>query len=80
MITGLLWFVLALIATAAYVGARDYITIDFVLEIKKWNNPYYNIGVSFDEYPTEDGQFMEQELKIGLFVINIVIIFYKNSA
>lgn len=48
---------------------------DVLLEFKLLSNPYYNIGVSFVAYTADE--HMEEEFTIGLFFINIVIVFYK---
>ena len=48
---------------------------DILLELKLYSNPYFNIGLSFMAYPEED--HIEEEFTLGLFFINLVIVFYK---
>jgi hypothetical protein len=53
--------------------------IDVVIEMKQLSTPYYHIGLSFTEHTTEDPEYIEQELVIGLFIVNILVIFYKEK-
>ena len=53
--------------------------IDVILEMKLFNNPYYVIGVSFDAEEIEEGYVIE-ELLIGLFFINIIVVFHKINS
>ena len=57
----------------------DFIEVELMIEFKSFNTPYFKLGVSFNEYPTEDPAFIEQEFTIGLFLINIVVVFYKAN-
>ena len=50
-----------------------------VLEIKKLSNAYYSLGISFNDAPSQDEHIEVQELIVGLFFINIVLIFYKEK-
>jgi hypothetical protein len=49
---------------------------DLMLEFKLFSNPYYNVGISFIAYPEPD--HVEEEFTIGLFFVNLVIVFYKE--
>jgi len=75
----MLWFVLLIVITSIIVGMIGFIEVELMIEFKSLNNPYFKLGVSFNEYPTEDPGFIEQELTIGLFLINIVVVFYKAN-
>jgi hypothetical protein len=72
-------FVAVLYVTALVIGWSRYIYIDFLLVIKHLSNPYYHIGISFIEHETEDPEFIEQELILGIFFIEFVIVFYKQN-
>lgn len=60
-------------------GVSRYEAIDFILEFKSFSNPYYVVGISFMEHSTEDPEYIEQELMIGLFFINVILVFYKEK-
>lgn len=52
--------------------------IDFVIEFKNFNNPYYRLGIFFDRFYNEAG-YVEEELIVGLFFVNFSFIFYKEG-
>ena len=68
-----------LVLIALGYGWYNSAQIDVMLEMKLFNNPYYVLGVSFDAEEVEEGYVIE-ELLIGLFFINIVVIFHKINA
>jgi len=61
------------------IGYIGFIEMDFVIEFKSISTPYFHIGLSFTEHTTEDPEYIEQELVIGLFIVNILVIFYKEK-
>lgn len=61
------------------IGYIEFIYMDFIVEIKSISTPYYHIGLSFTEHTTTDPEYIEQELIIGLFFVNILVIFYKEK-
>lgn len=61
------------------IGYIEFMYIDVVIEMKQLSTPYYHIGLSFTEHTTEDPEYIEQELVIGLFIVNILVIFYKEK-
>lgn len=72
--------VLGLLLIGSFViGYIEFIEMDFVIEMKHLSTPYYHIGLSFTEHTTEDPDYIEQELIIGLFLVNILVIFYKEK-
>ena len=74
-----MWIVILLllvIGVPIIWGTYNVGQIDFLLEKKQLSSPYYCLGVSFIEIPRED-DIIQQELCIGLYFINIVVIFYK---
>lgn len=69
-------FLIAIVSIAVWWGYRDMLELEFGLEIKRMSNAYFNIGISFDSHILEDG-CEEQEIKLGLFFVNVVVIFFK---
>lgn len=72
-------FIGFLLIASFIIGIRKFIEMDFVIGFKDFTNPYFYIGLSFNEYTTEDDEYIEQELVIGLFIISIMVIFYKEK-
>lgn len=72
----LVFIVLMSIVSIVY-GIKDSVKIDVIFEIKRYDNPFYYIGVSFIEI--EEDEYMRQEFVIGLFFINIMMISYKEK-
>lgn len=60
---------------AAYVNCQE-LTIAF--EINRLNSPFYKIGIFSDRFYLQDGQ-IEDEIIIGLFFVNIVLVFWKTT-
>ena len=69
-------FILIWIVTAMVIGWRDSSQIDIMIEMKYLSNPFFNIGVSFEQQILED--HVQQELIIGMFFVNIVLVFFKE--
>ena len=72
-------FILTLVVISLVVAFRCTLELTFEITIKRLSNPYFYIGVSFNEYDTTDEDFIEQELVIGLFFINFIVISYKEK-
>ena len=72
-------FIGFLLIASFIIGIRKFIEMDFVFGFKDFTNPYFHIGLSFNEYETDDPNYIEQELVIGLFIISIMVIFYKEK-
>ena len=70
---------IVLLVTSLVVGFSGFLEIDFIIEVKRLSNPYYSIGMSFNEVPSQEEHVDVEELIIGLFLINIVLIFYKEK-
>lgn len=49
------------------------------LEINKLNSPFYKIGIFSERFHLPEDQ-IEDELTIGLFVVNIVFTFWRDNA
>jgi hypothetical protein len=70
-----LLFLLGLSLICGFIGSLE---ITFDLEINTLNTPFYKIGIFSERYTLEDGS-SEDEIVIGLFFVNISIVFWKNS-
>ena len=71
----ILGFLLSVVLVMGYIGAEE---ISFGLEINTLNSPFYKLGITSQRFILEDGT-AEDELLIGLFFINIVIVFWKPN-
>lgn len=70
-----LLFLLILSIVCGVIGSLE---IEFGIEINRLNSPFYKIGISSERYTLTDGS-TEDEIVIGLFFVNIIIVFYKNA-
>jgi hypothetical protein len=52
--------------------------VTFGLELNKLNSPFFKLGLFSDRFTLEDGS-VEDEIVIGLFFINVVIVFWKDN-
>lgn len=68
-------FLVSLVLVMGYIGSAE---ISFGLEINTLNSPFYKLGITSQRFILEDGS-AEDELLIGLFFINIVIVFWKPN-
>ncbi len=59
---------------AGYIGSEE-MTIEFELNTLK--TPFFKIGLFSQRYTLEDGS-VEDEVVIGLFFINVVMVFWKT--
>jgi hypothetical protein len=71
----ILGFLLSVVLVMGYIGAEE---ISYGLEINTLNSPFYKLGITSQRFILEDGT-AEDELLIGLFFINIVIVFWKPN-
>lgn len=69
--------VLGLIMLALITGIIGSSEITMGLELNTLNSPYYKIGLFYQRYNLEDGS-VEDEFVIGLFFINIEVVFWKQ--
>jgi hypothetical protein len=70
-----LLFLLILSIVCGIIGSLE---ITFALEVNTLNTPFYKIGIFSERYTLDDGS-SEDEIVIGLFFVNISIVFWKNS-
>ena len=59
---------------AGYIGSEEF-TIG--LELNTLKTPFFKIGIYSQRYTLEDGS-VEDEVVIGLFFVNVVIVFWKT--
>jgi hypothetical protein len=78
MIDTLIFFTGFLLVLALVYGFKGYRELTFIFEAKTYDNPYYHTGLSFNKYTLDDGS-TEEELILGLFFINIVLVFWKPA-
>lgn len=67
-------FLLFLSVICGYIGSEE---MTFSLEINTLRSPFFKIGLHSQRYTLEDGS-IEDEVIIGLFFINVVIVFWKT--
>jgi hypothetical protein len=76
MMIYMLIFILIWIVTAIVIGWIGSMQIDIMIEIKYLSNPFFHMGVSFEQHVEED--HVQQELIIGMFFVNVVVVFFKE--
>jgi hypothetical protein len=59
---------------AGYIGSEE-MTIG--LELNTLKTPFFKLGLYSQRYTLEDGS-VEDEIVIGLFFINVVMVFWKT--
>lgn len=64
------------ILLALVMGFRGCHQVDIALEINTFQSPFYKIGIFSDRHMLQDGS-IEDEVVIGLFFVNIVVVFWK---
>lgn len=70
-----LLFLLCLSLVCGMIGSLE---ITFALEFNTLNSPFYKIGIFSERYTLDDGS-SEDEIVIGLFFVNIIIVFWKDA-
>jgi hypothetical protein len=71
-----LYALVFLVIVALVFGYINSEEMTIGLEINTLNSPFYKVGIISQRYPLDDGS-VEDELVIGLFFINIVVVFWK---
>ncbi len=71
-----LLFLLGLSLVCGFIGSLE---VMFALEINTLSSPFYKLGIFSERYTLEDGS-SEDEIVIGLFFVNISIVFWKDVA
>lgn len=75
ILLGAVVILLVISVVYAFIGSLE---LSFGLELNTLNSPFYKLGMSFQRYTLEDGT-VEDELTIGLFFVNIVIVAWKEN-
>jgi hypothetical protein len=73
----LLGVMFILIVTSICYGMYGNIKVDLLVEINMLDSPYYNLGVFYNRTYEDGIQYIDQ-LTIGLVLVNLNIIFYKD--
>jgi hypothetical protein len=50
--------------------------VDILIEFKSPSNPFFNLGLSFNQY--NEPEYIEQEFVLGFFFINFVVVAFKE--
>ena len=69
-----------LVISSLLIGLYKSIHLQFIIELNTLSTPYYNVGISFySEEDDEDSSIIIEKVCVGLFFINLIIIFYKKN-
>lgn len=71
-----LYALVFLVIVALVFGYVNCEEVTFGLELNTLQTQFYKVGVTSQRFTLEDGS-VEDELLIGLFFINIVVVFWK---
>jgi hypothetical protein len=69
-----LLFLLMLSIVCGFIGSEEF-TIG--IELNTLRSPFFKIGLYSQRYTLEDGS-VEDEVIIGLFFVNVVMVFWKT--
>jgi hypothetical protein len=72
-----LYVVLFLIFIALFFGYIGSNEVTIELEFNTLKHPFYKLGIFSERYTLEDGS-IEDEFVLGLFFVNVVIVFWKD--
>lgn len=75
VLVGAIVILLVISIVYAFINSSE---LTFGLELNTLTSPFYKLGLFFQRYSLEDGT-VEDELTIGLFFINIVIVAWKEN-
>ena len=74
------WIVLGsigfMLLTSIYVGWRGSVQIDIMVELKNLSNNWFHLGMSYNR--VDNDECIQEELIVGLFFINFVVVFFKE--
>ena len=74
----LLLALLLIVIISVVYALKGSIELSFGLELNTLTSPFYKLGIFFQRYTLEDGT-IEDELVIGLFFVNIVMVSLKEN-
>lgn len=75
IIVYVLLFLFVVSVISGYIGSDE---VTFGLELNTLRSPFFKIGMHSQRYTLEDDS-IEDEIVIGLFFVNIVIVFWKSN-
>jgi hypothetical protein len=75
ILIGAIGILLVISVVYALIGSLE---LSFGLELNTLQSPFYKLGLFFQRYTLEDGT-VEDELTIGLFFVNIVMVAWKEN-
>lgn len=81
MVVSIVFIIVFLILMSIVCGFMGFDDFELSIEIKTYNNPYFDLGMSFsgeEVIDEEGGDTLEECFVIGLFFINVVFIFIKK--
>ena len=67
-------FLISVAMVAGFIGSNE-VTIE--LELNTLRHPFYKLGIFSQRYTLDDGS-VEDEVVLGLFFINVVVVFWKD--
>lgn len=70
--------IVILLVISVVCALSNSIELTFGLEFNTLHSPYYKLGLFFQRFTLEDGT-VEDELVIGLFFVNIVMVAWKEN-
>lgn len=73
-----MYFLMFLVLLSFVTGRYKCDEIEIAFELNGFNSPYYKLGVFSERYDLEDGTY-EHELTIGLFFVNVIVVFWKTN-
>jgi len=76
----MVYVIVFLVISSLLIGLYKSIHLQLIIELNTLSTPYYNVGISFySEEDDEDSSIIIEKVCVGLFFINIIIIFYKKN-
>jgi hypothetical protein len=76
----MVYVIVFLVISSLLIGLYKSIHLQLIIELNTLSTPYYNVGISFySEEDDEDSSIVIEKVCIGLFFINLIIIFYKKN-
>ncbi len=74
MILYIVLFLISVAMISGFIGSNE-VTIE--LELNTLRHPFYKLGIFSQRYTLDDGS-VEDEVVLGLFFVNVVVVFWKD--
>jgi hypothetical protein len=74
MILYVVLFLISVAMISGFIGSNE-VTIE--LELNTLRHPFYKLGIFSQRYTLDDGS-VEDEVVLGLFFVNVVVVFWKD--